>query len=273
MKEGREGSKHRVAPAGLRAVLGRGVAEVPEGGGWTLGAPGIDAATGGLAPGALHEAVPADGREASAAAGFAVALALRRLAGKETRPILWVARRDGLYEAGALSARGLVDLGADPGRFLLAAGRRDADVLWALEEALRSGAVALAVGEIAAADLVATRRLSLAAREAMVPALLLRAARALGPSAARTRWRIASAPSMPPRFAASAPGLPRWRLALVKGFRERPQEWIVEWDDEAHCFLDVAALAACAAEDAGAALARAGLPGRSRSGIASAKTG
>lgn len=246
IEQGREEEERRAVLAGLRAALGPGRKD--DAGGWTLGVAGIDAATGGLSPGAVHEAVPVDGCEGAAAAGFAVALALRRLVAKESRPVLWVTRRDGLYEAGALSARGLADLGADPGRFLLAAGRADADVLWALEEAVRSGAVALAVGEVEAADLTATRRLSLAAREHGVPALLLRATRRLGPSAARTRWRVAAAPSVPPRFAHRAPGRPRWRVTLEKGFRERPQEWVLEWDDEARCFRESAALADRAAE-------------------------
>jgi len=246
MIEDRERNERRAVLAGLRMALGQDAVAVGKSG-WTLGDAVLDGAVAGLSPAALHEAVPESAREEGAAAGFAVALALRRLGSLREadagRPVFWVARRDGLQEAGMLSGRGLAGLGADPGRFLLAAGRTDADVLWALEEAVRSGAVALAVGEVEAADLVATRRLSLAAREHGVPVLLLRSARALGPSTARTRWRVASAPSRPQPFAQHAPGVPRWRVALEKGWAERPQEWIVEWDDEACRFHNAAALA------------------------------
>ncbi len=211
--------------------------------GWTFGIAEIDAAVigtrAGLDPAAIHELVPADPREAGAASGFALALALRRLRTMTAvgRPALWVTTRHGLAERGALSGRGLVDFGADPDSFLLAAGRSDKEALWAVEEALRSAAVALVVAEVDTADLTATRRLALAARAHDVPAILLRPASRLGPSAARTRWRIAAAPSAPDRLAPFAPGRrARWRVAIEKGWRERPRHWILEWDDEAHRF-------------------------------------
>ena len=210
----------------------------------SLGAPAIDRALGDLPATAVHEIVPASGGEIAAATGFllALALALGRDDDAVKSPILWVTRRSGLYEAGALSGRGLADLGADPGRFLLAAGRRDSDVLWALEEAARSGAVALAVGEIAGADLKATQRLALAAREQDCPVLLLREACELVPSAARSRWRVAAAPSIPPRLGPYAPGRVCWRVTLERGWRGRPQSWLLEWDDETHSLRLAAAL-------------------------------
>ena len=233
--------------AALKAVLAAGPAAsstaAPRA--VSLGVPALDCALGDLPAAAVHEIVPASGGEIAAATGFllALSLALKRHDEAADRPVLWVTRQRGLYEAGALSGRGLADLGADPGRFLLAAGRTDADVLWALEEAARSGAVALAVGEVAGADLKATQRLALAAREHGVPILLLRSARELAPSAARSRWRIAAAPSASPRLAPHAPGRARWRVALEKGWRERPESWLLEWDDATHSLRLAAALA------------------------------
>jgi len=212
---------------------------------WLIGVPALDEAITALSLSAVHEVVAGDAREDGAAAGFVVALAARRMRVMEAdrRPLLWVTRRDRLYTAGALSGRGLADFGVDPASVLLAAGRTDADVLWAMEEALRSNAVALAVGEVEGANLVATRRLSLAAREQGTPALLFRPARSLGPSAARTRWRLAAAPSRPPHFAANAPRRACWRVTLEKGWVDHPRSWIVEWDDEARCFHLVTAMA------------------------------
>ncbi|RMD87819.1 MAG: hypothetical protein D6807_07130, partial [Alphaproteobacteria bacterium] len=147
----------------------------------SLGVPVIDHALAHLPAAAVHELVPESGCDVAAATGFllALALTLRRDDATADRPILWLTRRGALQEAGALSGHGLVDLGVDPGRLILAAARRDEDVLWALEEAARAGAVALAVGEVAKADLKATQRLALAAREQGCPVLLLREARGL----------------------------------------------------------------------------------------------
>jgi len=211
----------------------------------SLGEPTLDRALGNLPTVAVHEVVPESRCDVAAATGFllALVLALKRNGEAGTRPILWVTRRSGLYEAGALSGRGLVECGIDPSHFLLAAGHRDTDVLWALEEAARSGAVAPAVGEVASADLKATQRLAFAARAHGVPILLLRSARGLGPSVARSRWGIAAAPSIPPRLGPYAPGRVCWRVTLEKGWRERPQSWLLEWDDATHSLRLATALA------------------------------
>ena len=166
----------------------------------SFGVPALDRALAGLPAAAVHELVPASARDVGAATGFllAFALAIRRDDAAADRPILWLTRRGALHEMGALSGRGLADHGIDPGRLILAAARRDEDVLWALEETARAGALAVAVGEVAGVDFKATQRLALAARAQGCPVLLLRDARGLAPSAARSRWRIAAAPSAPP---------------------------------------------------------------------------
>ena len=87
--------------------------------------------------------------------------------------------------------------------------RRSVDVLWAMEEALSSRGIAASIAEFTAdeiADLTATRRLALAARDGDGLGLLLRHRTAPEPSAAMTRWQVAAAPQ-PARSltAASAP--------------------------------------------------------------------
>jgi len=272
-EQDRENDERRAALARLRAEMDGAPGSAADAdaaqGGWTLGDPALDGAVR-LPVGALHEAVFAATRETGAATGFALALAARRLmvAAGEARPLLWCAARPLLAETGALSARGLADLGLDPARLLLASGRRDGDVLWTLEEAARSGAVALALGMAGTADLTATRRLSLAARAQGVPVLLLRHGAALTPSAARTRWRVAAAPSRPPAFADAAPGAPRWRVVLEKGWTHRPQHWLLEWDGETHRFHLAAPLA-----DHAAGTRQAGAGGTGGPALALRRTG
>jgi len=183
-----------------------------------LGVPAIDGHLpwGGLALPGLHEIVgmPADG----AAVAF-TAVILGRLS--RGRPVLWSSlRRPGLY------GYGLADLGWDPATLLLARGRRHEDVLWQLEEGLRSGAVAAVVGDVIAPDLTASRRLQLAAEAARSPAIILLPVGAGPPhSAALTRWRVASRPSRQ--------GRPVWCLDLQRCRGGTPARWCVEWDDEA----------------------------------------
>lgn len=194
-----------------------------------LDVPTIDAALagGGLPLGCLHEihatAAAGDGRagDDGAAVGFA-ALLLARLAARTGRSVLWLGRDADLH------APGLVRYGLTPDRLVLARGRRPADLLWALEEAARSAAIAAVVGEVAGADLTASRRLQLAAEAGGVTTFLLRRHGAGMTSSAVTRWRVAGLASRP---VAGEPGIghPRWQLDLLRCRGGRPGGWPVEW--------------------------------------------
>jgi len=149
--------------------------------------------------------------------------------------ILWCLKRPDVY------GPGLAGHGLDPARLVIAAAKRDDDILWAMEEGLRTGrAAGLAgvVGEIGRLPMVAGRRLQLAAESSGVTAFLLRrwrnAAEAAGergrPTAAVTRWRVAALPSA---GIADEPGIgrPLWRLELLRCRAGVPAAWIVESAD------------------------------------------
>lgn len=109
--------------------------------------------------------------------------------------LLWCVadnRRDRLY------GPGLAQAGLDPGRCLIAACRDADEMLWAMEEGLRSGAVDAVVAEPAKlVSLSASRRLQLAAEEGGAVGLILprpygapSTDALLAPSAVASRWRI-----------------------------------------------------------------------------------
>jgi protein ImuA len=159
----------------------------------TTGHPQADAVLGGgLRPGSLHE-VFARGWSGS---GFAVLLALLAAGGK---PLFWVRPDYEAMEYGALSPNGFAELGGDPQTLVLVATRNAADALAAAHDILACphvGALLLEIeGMPKCLDLVASRRLGLAAGESGVTAFLLRNGAQAEPSAALTRWQVASAPS------------------------------------------------------------------------------
>src|SRR5438874_840096 len=160
-----------------------------------LGVPEIDAALGGgLACAALHEVSAAAPTHLGAAAGFALILAA--LAPDKTKQVLWIATDFGMLETGALYGPGLDHIGLDTARLLVARVARPIDALFAMEEALKCRALSTVVAELnGEADLTATRRLTLAAREGGALGLLLRHKPSAAPSAARTRWEVSGAPS------------------------------------------------------------------------------
>ena len=119
--------------AALRALIARqapGQAALPS---CPLGLPALDAALeGGLPRGCLQEVIPAD--EGAAAAGFAAFL-LGRLAKEAAgggRGVLWASLGEGDLYPPALAAYGLA-----PGEVILLSAPSPAELLWAMEEALR----------------------------------------------------------------------------------------------------------------------------------------
>lgn len=201
-----------------------------------FGDPAIDdeLPDGGLASGCVHElaASPQD-----AAAYGLLAVLLGRLIG-EAGVALWC----GLAPSGRPAmpyGPGLARFGLATERLILVRASKPADLLWAMEEGLRSGRFAAVLGEGLAPDLTATRRLQLAAEAGGATALLAFPAterRSLRLSAATTRWRIAAVPAV-------LPDRPRWRVCLERCRGGGRRAWIFEWSHEALRLRVSAALA------------------------------
>jgi protein ImuA len=231
-------------PLHLRG-LRRAVAEIEgsspsslEAGGQTLplGLGAIDAALGGgLACGAVHELAPSAPLHLGAAAGFALALAARS---DRSRSVLWIQPDFAGHEAGGLYGPGLALQGLPLERLLVLRVARPADALWAMEEALKCRALALVAAELtdagAVADLRATRRLALAAREGDGLGLLLRHRSSLEPSAAATRWEISAAASQSDAFGGL--GRASFTLSLNKNRRGPTGRWNITWDQHERAF-------------------------------------
>lgn len=218
--------------AGLRqklATLEHGVSGSGQCSAVPFGIGEIDAALpwGGLASGMVHEVVGGDGGHA--ALGFCSAL-LARFAqdrGMRRSNVLWCRGRNDLY------APGLLSFGLDQDRLLLAEVSKDRDILWAMEEGLRSGALTAVLGEPSTLTTTALRRLQLAAETGGTAAFLLRprgSANVPGPIA--TRWQVSALPSLGRDFYGARPlGQPRWQLELVRCRNGSVGRWSVEWRD------------------------------------------
>ena len=141
-----------------------------------------------------------------------------------------------LAESGAPYGPGLDAFGLAPERLLTVAVAHRRDLLWAMEEALRCRAVARRDRRMrhGAIDLVAVRRLSLAAAESGALALLLRGAPAGEVSTAATRWIVGAAPSS---REGHDPGLPCFAAHLVRNRRGPTGSWILEWSDSDERFM------------------------------------
>ena len=184
-----------------------------------FGVAAIDRALpgGGLPCGAVHEILGAGGDEedGALAAAFAAGI-LARL--NQDGIVLWCLGRPDLY------GPGLAAYGLDPARLVVVRAARDAQILWAMEEGLRSSGVAAVVGEVGALPVVASRRLQLAAERSGVTAFVLRRWRDGGqaarernlPNAAATRWRIAALPSQPIAIPSPVSWLPSPTIPIIR---------------------------------------------------------
>jgi len=193
---------------------------------------------GGLAHGALHEIAPSAPAHVGAAAGFALALAARSIAGG--KQVLWIQPDFARGEAGHPYGPGLARLGLPLHRMILLQVPHARDAPWAMEEALKCRALAAAIGEFAddAPDLTMTRRLSLAAAGGGALGLLLRHRSSPLPSTAMTRWEVASAAGEHDRFGGLA--RPALMLSLVRNRRGPNGRWLVSWDHHERAFVSAA---------------------------------
>lgn len=161
--------------------------------------------------------------------GAATGFVLAQLHGVRA-PVLWVQDRLSRREAGRPCLAGL-----DPAlRLILVEVSKPIDVLWTLEEALGSGGLAAAVGEIwgdpPTLDFTATKRLALRAEARGRACHLIRRAGSADLSAARLRWRVASLPAEAVAHDMRAPGQPLWRVELFRARWRAPGSWVARHD-------------------------------------------
>ena len=198
----------------------------------------VDAATGGLKRGALHDISPVGAPDMAAATGFALACAglLLAAAGRDSL-WLWVRAEMAGREAGEPYGPGLLAFGLSPSRLVAVMARDTADVLRAAEEGLAAGAFAAVLiepfGDDRRLDLTACRRLSLIADSGRSTGILLRTGGAPGPTSAITRWHIAAAPS---RVDGRHPGNPVFTADLARNRLGQVGMWMMEWRTDEQSF-------------------------------------
>ena len=191
----------------------------------------------------LEEVAAMRPADASAALAFALTRLAQNDSGHDPRPWVMATTPMWLRERGRPFARGLAGMGAVPERLIWIRAAKEVEALWALEEALKSGAVAGGLVTAEQPAFVMTRRLDFAARSGEARGVVLRAGSALDLSAARMRWRIAAGPSAPAPYDEAAPGAPRLVAELVRRRSGPPGIWELEQDDETGGFRVVAGLA------------------------------
>jgi protein ImuA len=194
-----------------------------------------------LSGGQLHE-IHAD------IAGWAAALAFALSgAAAGSAPLLLVRMRRGAPLSTIPHAQGLAQMGLDPARLILIEAADAPALLRAALEGARCGALAAVVletwGPLRDYDLVASRRLVLAAEASRVPVILLRGGAEPRPSAAHTRWQVSSTPSATQSAEPLLNRLPGPATITLDLLRQRGgpagAAWRLQWNDDDACFQPV----------------------------------
>jgi len=146
-------------------------------------------------------------------------------------PVLWICpgwQPERLYPAGVAAY-------ADPARLICVRARRPEDILWAMEEGLRSGTVPLVVAEMPGAPgLTPVRRLQLAAEagaeaahhagRGIVPLGVMLTGGEQGAAGVESRWRMGPLPSGSTLLEERGPV---WRLERERARGAGPAAWLL----------------------------------------------
>lgn len=203
------------------------------------------AADGGLGPikfafpnasfplGAVHEFLSGPAENASATSGFIAGLLSSLMGSSGTT--MWISSSRTLFPPA------LKNFGIQPDRFIFIDVKKEKEVMWAMEEALKCGSLTTVVGEMREISFTASRRLQLAVEQSQVTGFILRG-NSLKPNttACVSRWRITPLPSVPiapdsyrDGTMEDLPGIgfPKWKVELLRIRNGKAGAWDIQWID------------------------------------------
>ena len=170
---------------------------------------------------AVHEFVSADATARAATTGFMAALISHLM--KTEGSCLWVGTQRKLFPPG------LKAFGISPDRVIFIDLQRERDVIWAIEESLKCGALTAVIAELKEISLTESRRLQLAVEKSRVTGFLHRCnPQKTNHIACVSRWQIRPIAS---DLEGGVPGVgyPRWDVELQKIRNGKPGSWQLEW--------------------------------------------
>lgn len=170
--------------------------------------------------GAVHEFISLNQADAAATSGFMIGLLAQFI--QHNKICIWVSTRRSLFPAA------LPLFGINPERIVFIDADRPKQALWVIEEALKCGALAAVVGEIAELNFTESRRLQLAVEKSRVTGFIHRyTPGAENTVACVTRWKIKCIVG---GFEEDLPGVgyARWDVQLLKVRNGKPGSWQFE---------------------------------------------
>ncbi|HWD88438.1 MAG TPA: hypothetical protein VG367_09955 [Mucilaginibacter sp.] len=171
--------------------------------------------------GAIHEMMCPAPEQLAATSGFIGGILASLM--KKGGACLW------LSVAGKIFPPAMAVFNMEPDRMIFIDLKREKDVLWAAEEALKCEGLAAVIAELQDISFAESRRLQLAVENSKVTGFILRNdPRKAGATTCVARWQIAH---LPGETGDGLPGVgyPRWQVDLLKVRNGNPGSWQIEW--------------------------------------------
>lgn len=172
--------------------------------------------------GAIHEFISTSTEDSAATCGFIAGIlgSLMRNGGTS----LWISSARKLFPPS------LKAFGIQPDHFIFLDLQKEKHVLWAMEEALKCGALTAVIGETQELSFTSSRRLQIAVEKSQVTGFILRNnLLKQNTTACVARWRINS---MISESGGDLPGIgfPHWKVELLRIRNGKPGSWEVKWE-------------------------------------------
>jgi len=171
--------------------------------------------------GAVHEFISAAPEDAAATTGFVSGILASLM--RKSGACIWISAHRTIFPP-ALRPFGIA---AD--KIIFIELKKEKEILWAMEEALKCAGLSAVIGEMQELSFTASRRLQLAVEQSKVTGFVLRNnPRSINTTACVTRWKITS---LPGELADGMPGVgfPHWNVDLLKVRNGKPGTWQIAY--------------------------------------------
>lgn len=171
--------------------------------------------------GAIHEFISSGAENGATTSGFLSGILSSLL--KNNGVGIWISRHQNIFPPA------LKLFGIDPDKIIFINPKKEKEMLWVMEEALKCKGLAAVVAEIPKLTFTDSRRLQLAVEKSKVTGFIHRIdPKEFNTTSCVTRWKISTLPS---NLSDNLPGVgfPRWNVELLKVRNGTPGQWQIEF--------------------------------------------
>jgi len=174
--------------------------------------------------GAVHEFISTGAEGAAATGGFVAGMLASIM--QSGGASIWISSCRTIFPPA------LKSFGIAPDKIIFIDLKKEKEILWVMEEALKCEGLAAVIGDMQELSFTASRRLQLAVEQSRVTGFILRHnPRNLNTTACVTRWKITPLPSESIDDMQGV-GFPRWNVELLKVRNGKPGSWQIEFAAE-----------------------------------------